>query len=276
MKLIDYNIREGLLANYGQYREDHTSTAVIDPERYRLLVDFLKAQAADVVQLQELTGWDQTGFDRFQQDTGYPYGSLSRAGTIHHMGVLSKLPIDSSEDENQYHPHATAGASWWQQRAIWHALPRTEIAGITFFNVHLCPQLPEDRQREFVLLRRLAPNEHVIISGDFNGLCATEYSHKLYYQLSNEQHRKFGPAGTGNVVDALVDLGFVDVFANEPAEFTAPTKSNRDLAHGEAPLRLDFCLVSSDLASSIGSHSVIRTPQTDQISDHYPLVITIF
>lgn len=275
MKLLNYNIREGLLANYSDYRANHDLKPIVDDARYQLLVDFLVDQSADVVQLQELAGWDQPSFDRFRDKADYSFGAFFPASTRFHLGVLSRQPIAEAMNLNQLTDGVSPSSDWWHQRHYWHGLPKTVIDDITYFTVHLCPRTPDQRLHELANLLKELPETRTVISGDFNAPRSAEYAGALFSQLSDQQHDKFGPAGTKNVVDELTAHGFIDVFSDEPKEFTAPTKSNTDLGHGVTPLRLDFCLVSRDLKDSVGQHQVIRTEQTDAISDHYPLIVEL-
>jgi endonuclease/exonuclease/phosphatase family metal-dependent hydrolase len=74
----------------------------------------------------------------------------------------------------------------------------------------------------------------------------------------------------------LLTSGFKDVaeITNTPFKPTVPTLMNKDKAHA-AELRLDYFFINPLLLSRVLRYDVVKTVDTDQMSDHYPIIIEL-
>lgn len=262
-RILFYNIREGLIGNYAAARAGEP--AIIDPVRYQLLVELLRSQQATIVGLTELWKWTPADLQRLADETGYQYAQLFPARTGIHLGVLAhETPQEASDLNSTTEP------------IFWHCAPRVRFADFDVYTVHLTPKLPEQRTQEAQLLARCVTEAKrpAILGGDFNAPRSREYSTDLFNHLSDKQRNKFGPAGSRGPVDHLVESGLIDLLEAQP-EPTVPTASNRDVAHAGPPLRLDYCVATRQLAAQAATTHVVRSKATEQISDHYPLLVEL-
>ena len=113
--------------------------------------------------------------------------------------------------------------------------------------------------------------------GDFNSLSRTdEYPEDLISQLAAKGITKFGTTNLKyDVTDFFTEAGLIDVAASLSSRTnTVPTPANQDVYHA-AELRLDYMFATQGLARAIKSIEVVKSPLTDVISDHYPIVTHI-
>ena len=91
--------------------------------------------------------------------------------------------------------------------------------------------------------------------------------------LCREDNNKWGLRY--DVTDHFAQQGFVDIAAAlNKQKTTVPTPANKDIFHA-ADMRLDYVFASKGLMVAIQDIEVVKNKLTDQISDHYPLVLTL-
>ncbi len=252
MRIASYNLYEGAQNTEAELRQ------------------FVDEQDLDVLCLQEANGWadgSPTQLDDFADVTGLSNWVYGDSNTRFKLATLSKSPIVDSEVHTD---------DFWHS-AI-HSIVQGDTEPLHIWNVHLNPGNEDQRLAEAKLLMSLIdPDERALIMGDFNSLSRTdEYSEDLISELTAKGITKFGTTNLRyDVTDFFTEAGLVDVAASLASRTnTVPTPANQDVYHA-AELRLDYMFATQGLAKVIKHIEVIKTPLTDSISDHYPLVATM-
>lgn len=173
-----------------------------------------------------------------------------------------------------------------------HGLLRGKICGIYVYVIHFHPRHFERRIEEARLLKKdvaLLPESdpRIVLVGDFNGFSPAD---KAYYDNDKElepfftmldqrhpgsRHLNEGKLDYGGL-EEILNAGYVDLVARfRPADApfvgTFPTELCREENHG-TDRRIDYILVSSNLAESARSATIVRDETTAMLSDHYPVV----
>jgi exodeoxyribonuclease-3 len=252
MRIASYNLFEGAQDTF--------------PQLIKLAVE----EDFDILALQEVNGWQEDDFAKakdFAKAANMPYFAFADSNTRFKLATFSKTPILGTDAHSE---------------GFWHAALETQVAydgaELTIFNTHLNPRSEEDREGEAKKLLGLVDlGKSVLITGDLNSLSSADhYPDGLYYELKKRGISKFGKEAIKlAVTDELVTAGLVDVAARlGTAETTVPTDFNTDKNH-EVPLRLDYMFATTSLLSTVKDLRVIKSPQTNAISDHYPIVLEL-
>jgi len=235
----------------------------------RLLEDFVRENALDVLCLQEANDWQNgtpSQLEAFAAATGLQHYVFGDSNTQYKLATFSRYAISTSQVYTD---------------GLWHSAIRTRIQTpgdeTDIWNVHLNPGTEDDRLSEaHLIVPRVDPNVRTAITGDFNSLSETdEYPDTLISELTAQGIEKFGADVLRfDVTNYLSRSGLIDVAAalNKRA-CTVPTPANRDKFHA-ARMRLDYMFVTESLMRSVQSIEVPRDTLTDQISDHYPVILT--
>ena len=244
---------------------------------YYRFIDFVKEQQFNVLCLQEINGWQDNGFTKLNDFTdragftGYEYGN---SNSEYKLATLSTLPIVSKTVH---------------QEGYWHCVVEIHVQignkELVIFNAHLDPWKEEPRVLEIErLLKKVDPDKPTIITGDFNSLSRQDnYPPEFLTTLQQRKFYKFGQdALEYRVTDKLAEAGFVDVAAKfGHLDITAPTPygetdaSNEQVPVSEAPARIDYVFVSANAVPFVKDYSVIKNEETNKISDHFPIVVTL-
>lgn len=228
----------------------------------------------DIFLMQEASGFDADGgalLYALEQKTGMS-GFLAvapRTGQNVAIFIRSPLrPVVFEPDSVNFH----------------HALARLTVTlpddGPTLIvtSAHLCPNGAPVRQREASYLAVHAVADRLsLLAGDFNsvsphdgepeGFDALPAHHRARY-LSDDLE-----TADRSVIGRLEAAGWVDIgHQSGSAETTVPTPAYLDAEF--APMRCDYFMASAALARQVRDYRVIRTPDTDIASDHYPIVAT--
>ncbi|CAN5708323.1 hypothetical protein BH23PAT2_BH23PAT2_02760 [soil metagenome] len=251
MRIASYNLYEGAQDTEAELR------------------DFVDEQELDVLCLQEANGWADgtpTRLEKFAKATGLTSSVYADSNTRFKLAMFSKTIVTDS----------TVHTDGFWHSAV-HSVVQLDDTPLHVWNVHLNPGNEDQRLAEAKLLMSLInQDEHTIITGDFNSLSRTDqYPDGLIDDLIAKGITKFGDTSLRyDVTDFLTEAGLTDVAASlDKHSNTVPTPANQDAYHA-AELRLDYMFVTQGLAKAIKSVDVIKSPLTDVISDHYPLVAT--
>lgn len=274
LKIICYNVREGLLKNYQSVKERNTEPS-IDKRRYLLLLKFLNREKADLVGLLELSYWKKIFFDKLLHDSGYQDGFFISSAVHHRSGFLSRKRLTDKKDISILYTERFHKEIFPPCGTLWRTFSAVELNKIKFYLFHLHPDVYQKREIAFQAIRKIVSNTHTILMGDFNTLRRQEYQKVVFHLLSEKQRRKFGSRNQDTIIDKLVQFGFVDAFLSQKYNATVPTKSNDDKMHKNIALRLDYFLVSKDLNKKIIKQCIIKDDLTNKLSDHYPITINI-
>lgn len=275
LRVISYNVLEGF--------ED------AEPRR-EAVARWLADQKSDVVALEELNGYTK---DRLREEArawGHDHAVLLKE-TGYPTGLTSRTPIrDAVRVLDGFH----------------HGLVRARTAGVTFYVVHLSPSDVEVRIREAEQILEglpatddhaavagvratMAMGEPVVVLGDSNSVSPLDRD--FYSARFVRETRARGDADSGEVspdadplryrtIETFLASGLVDVVRRRhddvgrimscPTPLWKPELSRDELRRDQR--RIDYVLVSPDLAARCVRADVINDTSMDWMSDHYPVV----
>ena len=266
-KIISYNVLYGF--NHHQSQE--------------LGAGWLAGQDPDVVALQELNGWTQETLGQLARAWGHPHVALLKEDGFP-VGLTSREPIEvlGRHLEEMHH-------GWLHCRT----------SGSHFLVVHLSPFKYQHRQLEAAAITAKvaelrADGASVVVLGDFNAHSPLDRK-QLDRSTGLLEKRRTGDAEHAHVqnlndgqfdfsvMQAFLDVGLEDSCRKQISEATTkygtiPSRiSGRTAAEQQDDLsRIDFILLSEDLAGSVTSSAM---PHTDvllnQVSDHIPVIVTL-
>ena len=247
--------------------------------RYAHWKKWMKAQAPDVVSLQELNHYTKAKLQADAQSWGHRYSVLLKEDGFP-TGITSKYPItDIKKIRDGFH----------------HGLLRCRIQGIWFYVIHFHPSNYQWRIDEAALLKKDVDslpekNPKVILAGDFNGFSPADRSRydaddRLvpFFKGLDRKNSKARNLNDGKIdyggIQAILDQDYVDLVATRrssqlPFVGTFPTKLVSDQDHG-TDRRLDYLFVSPNLRRQVRSVAILRDPCTEMLSDHIPVTTTI-
>jgi exodeoxyribonuclease-3 len=239
-------------------------------DTYFRLVDFAKAQKFDVLCLQEINGWENNDFARlkdFADHVGLANYEYCNSNSEYKLVTLTTLPITMRTVHVE---------------GFWHCVVETHVKvgemELVILNLHLDPWKEDPRLREVErLLKLIDTSKPTIIMGDTNSVSrADNYPPEFLAELQKRRIDKFGQGSLDfRVTDCLTAAGFVDAAAKlDRMDTTVPSPFSTDRDH-EVPARLDYAYVSSSLVPMVRDLSVVKNEETDKISDHYPVALTL-
>ncbi|MDP7050124.1 MAG: endonuclease/exonuclease/phosphatase family protein, partial [Verrucomicrobiota bacterium] len=243
------------------------------PERKANYLKFMKAQAPDVVSLQELNHYTPEKLVADAKAWGHPHSVLLKEKGFP-TGITSSRPITGVKRTLE---------------GFHHGLLRCQTHGIHVYAIHLHPGNWEIRLREIdLLLKDIAtlPREaKVALAGDFNTFSLHD---KPVYDRSEDMipfFKRLDVRTKGkNLRDGqldyrhlkrLEDAGFVDLIHTKREAFlgTFPTPLRKDEDMGP-DRRLDYVFASPSLAASCRAAACIVNETTGLLSDHQPVSVT--
>lgn len=245
-----------------------------DNRRAEMQLALIAAISPDVFMMQEAKGLDAAG------------GALLHA--IEVLGMRGFLAIAPPTGQNvaifirePLRPLSfeTDGANFHHALATLKvALPGSDRP-LTLISAHLCPNGPAVRRREASYLSvQAAPDAYTLLTGDFNsvsphdpepeGFDALPAHHRARY-LADDLKR-----ADRSVLAHLEAAGWVDIghMLDKGITPTVPTAAFTGTEF--ATMRCDFVLATTALAAGARRYEVLRTPDTDAASDHYPVLAT--
>lgn len=269
LKVITYNIWNGF--DWGK-----------DQPRHDRFVQWVREQAPDVMALQELCGYTEEKLKADAAAWGHPYSILLKTDG-YPVGITSNQPIDLKEKLLE---------------GLWHGMLHVETHGIDFFVVHLSPADYAFRMREAAVITervRALDNYRYIILGDFNAVSPMDadlYPPKTSllerYRRSDAANEKYNNLRDGEwdyaVMADFLAIPSIDVChrllpAGERYSFPTPILVGQyydDVAHvKQNQLRIDYVMMSPELAKRCTGATIFHEDTTDGLSDHYPVGVEI-
>ncbi|MEO8862725.1 MAG: endonuclease/exonuclease/phosphatase family protein [Candidatus Saccharimonadales bacterium] len=254
MKLMTYNILNG---------------AKTEMEK---VLSVVTDEAPDVLGINEANGFDKDHhkvLKEFASSSSFPYFDLAKCGDgdDYHVALFSKYPF-----KNLTHLSGFA-------RAAIAADIKTPIGTISVIASHLTPYTEQLRMDEIEeLISYDSALSYKVIMGDLNSLSrADEYDPEMLFAFNAMQTKKFTAKERlmFDATDKLLSAGYVDpaVVTGKQKVHTAPTSINEFRAHSN--MRLDYILLSTQLADKLSGYKVLKDATTDTSSDHYPVVIEL-
>ena len=240
---------------------------------------WLQTEAPDVVCLQELNGYTPDKLAADAAAWGHKHSVLLKTDGFP-TGITSNRPIhDVRRLQTGFH----------------HGLLRCRIGAIWFYVIHFDPSDFQHRIEEAELLwidiaTLPGAEPQIVLAGDFNGFSPADKNHydsddrlvpffrQLDARIDDDRNLNDGRLDYGGI-QAILDRGFLDVVAarRTPGEEfigTFPTPLVNDVDHGSSR-RLDYIFVSANLADRVTEAAIIRTEQTEMLSDHLPVTATL-
>jgi len=244
------------------------------PDRKPLWLDWMKAQDADVVLLQELNGYSPGMLEEDAEVWGHPHTVLLKEEGFP-TGITSRYPLeDIQRTVEGFH----------------HGLIRARIKDIYFYCIHLHPSNWEVRNREINLIlediKGLPEDADIVLAGDFNTFSPHDegfYSHGLLEPFFAKRDEEYDARNLRDgrldysVLQTLMDAGFTDLEARMRSNdytFTGsfPTLIEKPGEHGDLR-RLDYVFSSAELTRRVQRALIVSDDTTQVLSDHLPVVV---
>ena len=253
MRVMTFNILWGGIDKNGSRLESITKT--------------INDESPDFVALQEANDFEKCNnklLNEVSQHLGLQYYALSPGSTLadggqYHVASFSRYPFEET--------HLFSGPQF--QCAGLFTVIDSPLGKLAICNVHLHSPMghaEEKRLKELeIILKHVSRYENQILLGDFNSLSLDDN-----YDLDT-----LGVEPRFDVTNRL-KRNYVDVASHLKLNdrSTYLTATNRNPAYTK-PLRIDYIFVTPSLASYVKDATVIKTPTTEQASDHYPIVATL-
>ena len=220
----------------------------------------------DFVALQEANNFredDDKLLKEVSQHIGLAYYALSPgsdlAGERFNVASFSRYPFKEK--------HLFSGPQF--QCAGLFTVIGSPLGELSICNIHLNHEEGDSediRLKELgVILEHVSGYENLILLGDFNSLSFDDNYDPETVQLEY----RFDVTNT-------LKRDYVDIASYLELDngITHPTASNKDPKY-TMPIRIDYIFVTPSLAPHIKDATVIKTPTSEQASDHYPMIATI-
>lgn len=168
-----------------------------------------------------------------------------------------------------------------------HALVRVQLQTqshekLTVLGTHLCPHGSLNRLLEAQRITNDSKDDHdVVLMGDLNSLDHYSDHTKQVAGLAPRYRARHLVPGELSEVDTRVTrtleaAGFIDLgyrFRKEADDITtAPTKLGT-AGHEFSGMRVDYIYTNKRMSEKAKSYRVLRSPETDYASDHYPVIV---
>lgn len=230
--------------------------------RLEKIINFLKKQKVDMIFLAELSDWNKESLDNLRQKLGFKDSFFLKSNSHRNLGILSNVKISNVVSFKE---------------GFCNSSICFKNKNIKFIFVHLSHVSEDERLFEIKkIFEKIKLNEKIIFIGDFNSLSPLDtYDEKFLIKIFKKINiPKFGIEKIRREVqEKILDFGLIDTLRefSDSFEYSVPTKFNKDSAHA-TKLRLDYLFITPSLLSNLKSSKIIRTEETNQLSDHFPIV----
>lgn len=266
-KVITYNIWNGF--DWGK-----------DDTRRADLTNWVKEQNPTIVGLEELCKYTPEKLQEDAKKWGHEYSVLLKE-TGYSVGLTSKFPIEVKEKIFD---------------GMHHGALHCITGGIDVFVIHLSPSSYKKRRGEAkIILQKLEKvaenNSRYIVMGDFNS--HSPFDADLYKNgvlLNRLRKSNADKPETGNLVDKELDYAVLSKFLSFPLIDVTQKFTTGLLERGSFPTRvlgeindetneqllgrlerIDYILVSPELAKNCVNAEVYNRESNWYLSDHYPV-----
>lgn len=259
-RVITYNILNGY--DFGK-----------DTIRRQQVQAWIKSQQPDVVALQELFAYTSEKLQEDAKSWGHSFSKLLKT-TGYSVGITSRFPIETKDK---------------LIKGMHHGALHCKTNGIDFFVVHLWPENHKYREEIAIITPPLKKaretNPYYVVLGDFNAhspMDADLYNPNGYLFTRNNNYRK----NEVNLIDyeaisTFLAFPLVDVcqlFTRSMAErgtfpgrILGPINHETDEQLISRLERIDYILVSPELAKKCMGARVCNGKANWYLSDHYPV-----
>jgi exodeoxyribonuclease III len=256
-KVLSYNVLKG-------FQSDTANMS-----RY---VTWVKHKEPDIIFYQEMNGFTQQSLETFAKRYGHNYAVLGKE-TGYAVALTSRYPINNAQKV---------------LKDMWHGYIYAEIEGINVFAVHLSPWVYLKRKEEVKLIlahvATLSKNAPVIIAGDFNSLhqrdslrfTDKDLQSQIAREAKNPEIRNLNNGHFDYSVTADMESGgFEDAVNRLNKEFTHSMPTKKFYAPYKGKIRIDFMWLNKPLIKRLKKAFIIYDNDTDEMSDHYPVWLTL-
>ncbi|MBI2552430.1 endonuclease/exonuclease/phosphatase family protein [Candidatus Uhrbacteria bacterium] len=240
-----------------------------EPERFGKIVSFINRENPEILGLSELYDWDKDNFTKlkkFLDQTDFNSHVFYKSANNFHVGIFLKHSFGQAADISEGLGMAKA--------KVTIALDNLELSVIV---AHLSARDEDTRLKEFeIIAKNVSREEPTIFMGDFNSLSPLDPydDSQLLDDMRKAGMDKFGGGELRKeVIQKIMDAGFIDAVRkrSQAFEYSVPTGYCRDPNHF-TKLRLDYLFITESLRSSLRDARILRTEETNQLSDHFPLL----
>lgn len=238
-------------------------------ERVGQVVDTI---SPDVLCIQEASGFTQNGYEAlfwFEKKLGMR-GFVAQAKSGQHVCIfVPKAAIVESAE-------TAPGSFCHSYKKL--VLRTGSGSSLAIISAHLNPNSPELRLAEAQHIATTAARSgEVVIAGDLNTISHRDI-HDTDLSGLAPRHKARYTVPDGTSFDTRVSMtfeqaGLIDISRHYEDKFspTAPTQS--DVAGAEfSSMRVDYIFSSPLVAERLVDIRVLKTPEVDKSSDHYPVI----
>lgn len=250
LRLLSYNVLEGL---------QHLNT-----EKEKAFIDWVKALNPDIICYQELNSFTPKLLAQLAKNYHHPYSTMFKVDN-YPIGISSKYPIKGIQKL------AVNGSV--------HGCILAQVLGINIFALHLSPGSLTKRIDEMKGLSNKAKlffsNSFTLFVGDFNSY--SEFNKENYGMNWTQAMNKMKPTVTQDftVTNTLLNMNYKDSYAMFHNQFKRSAPTNKYFKHQNKwkGVRYDYVFLSPELAKYCTDADIIHDSITDDLSDHYPMVV---
>lgn len=249
-----------------------------DDQRLGRIAAYVRQHDPDVLGLSELCYWrerDAARMRQFAELVGLPHWVLCQSQGIYDVGLLAKRPLGEVVTISE-------GIS---NGLLLAQVPLAGAAPVAVMVLHLNSSNEDARRRELEVVARYAwGRARLVVMGDMNALAPSDLSvyerTEVFRRVRAAGHTKYGTEHLRtDAVAQLLGFGLVDAVClmrgAGPFVPSVPTPFSTDPHHNAAEARLDYLLVSTDLARGVVEARIDASAATDHLSDHRPMLATL-
>jgi len=227
------------------------------PDRWPLCERWLHEIQPDLLALCECNGWDEDLARERLTPLGLDSLCFLPTGSGYHLCCASREPMEL----------LTAVTEGFNHGAMKLRHPRCDII-VTHLTPHRTPEALARRWHEAGRLIELhGASRNCLICGDLNSLSPAD-ADRLEADVDPDALRQ-------TAVARLLDHGLVDAGAGVDPRFSMPTAIGLHAREHKPQCRLDYCLVTPELAAHCGPAVIHQEEPLPYASDHFPVVMQI-
>ena len=245
---------------------------VKEDERFQKVVDFINKYKPDILGLSELNNWDKDNLaklKRFKKLTDFREHIFCKAKTGFNLGLFSNKKVLGFNIITEEMWHGAILAKF-----------REGNEEIEVILTHLSPENEDFRLKEIKIINdHISRNHKIVLMGDLNSLSFKDHydEKQLLKEMKDLGIKKFGVEKIRfDAINEIEDIGFIDslkIFTDK-FEYSVPTKYNKDSTHF-TKLRLDYMFITKPLKENVVNTRILRDKETNNTSDHFPILMEI-
>jgi len=243
------------------------------PEKWRFekIVSFVKKNRPDVIGFSEANDWERgktKKIDLFRKKTGFQHCIFLKSRSGYNLALFSNYRFEN-----------TLILKKGFRTGLIKAKILVKSEPIHIMLTHLHYKNENHRISEISkIVSVINKKEKNILMGDLNCLSPLDrYEEKKLIKNQNAVGlKKFGVKKIQKkAMKKLLKYGLIDIIKklHTGFEYSVPTQFNKDRSHFDK-LRLDYILITKNLVKYLREADIVRNKETNQLSDHFPIVAT--